>query len=176
VSILGYIDKERTNLTLISEGFTDTRGRAVFLLPQGSYVVSLKYSLFSSNVTVELPPVRSIVELDWTVNRVPLAPLTIMFSDKYGTGELLPGDQLEAIYSAENANAPILVEVRGISSEDGSRTSHILQTVEALQDGNVYWVSMTPESRIPMSLIDAEAASDFSGYWVTVGVRERPWR
>ncbi len=176
VAISGYLGKDKTNLTLVAEGTTDRQGRAAFFLPYGTYVVTFRYTVFISNVTVDLPQVRSVTELDWTVNRRSLRPLTLQFPDEFGTGEVMPGDRLDASYSALDAMPPVIVEVRKDATAGGvSGATHSLEVVDSVQSGSRYWISLTPSYKIPLRDIDAQSGASFSAYWIVVKTRVRPW-
>lgn len=177
VSVYGYVGKERTNLSLIAEGTTDGRGRIGFFLPAGAYIVNFRYQLFGSNVTLDLPVTRSIVEMNWTVSKRTLRPLTLVFGDKFAVGELGPGDTVDAYFRGREERLPVVVEVGpDLRVTNQPNPSLLLDVNGGAQSEGSQWVQLSPANKLLLTQIDPQAGADYTAYWVTVGERTRPWR
>lgn len=177
VYVYGYLGTEKSNLTLITDGITDNRGRINFFLPAGSYIINFRYQLFGSNVTIDLPLTRSIVELDWTVSRRILEPITLVFTDRYAVRELGPGDIIDVYFPSEEERLPVVVNVGPtIQTAIEPDPNFLLDVKGGLQSDGNQWVQLSLANEVLLTQMDPKTGVDYTAYWVTVREATRPWR
>ena len=125
-----------TNKTMTLSSETDGRGKALFRIPPGDYIINIVYEGISRNASFVMDSDDTLHTVNWTIGKLSLDSYQLEFKDERQEGILVNGDTLLMVYDDFIIiNDPFLVTLKMTNSTQSP------ENLPTITDGNLIVLS-----------------------------------
>ena len=109
-----------TSKTMTLSSKTDGRGKALFRIPSGEYIINIVYKGISRNASFVMDSDNNLHTVSWTIGKLSLDSYQLEFKDERQEGVLVNGDGMLMVYdNFIHVNNPFLVTLKMTNSTQG---------------------------------------------------------